>query len=305
LELEAKLDTLFLVENLEPTNNFTAPLPKENVISNAPFPTPDNPPWNGWIAAGVWLASVFFIFIFPAIFLIPYLLTQGIKLSDNAKLIEVAQKDPTAILLQLISVIPAHVFTLLLAWIVVTKYNKYSFRETLGWKMGGFRMWHVVAVVVFFYVLALSLTLTFGERDNEFMQMLKSSRAAVYLVAFFATFTAPLVEEVVYRGILYSAFQRSVGVVYAVIIVTLMFAAVHVPQYSKDFNPDFVTIFVICLLSLILTLIRVRTGNLLPCVVLHTVFNGSQSVLLILEPYLEELSKKPSEQAAFFFSFFK
>jgi membrane protease YdiL (CAAX protease family) len=293
------------VQNLEPTDNFAAPLPNEKVISNVPFPSPDNPPWNGWVAAGVWLASVFFIFIFPAIFLIPYVLTQGIKLSDNARLVEFAQKDPTAILLQLISVIPAHVFTLLLAWLVVTRFNKYSFREVLGWKMGGFRIWHVVAVVVFFYVLAIGLTLVFGERDNEFLKMLKSSRAAVYLVAFFATFTAPLVEEVVYRGILYSAFQRSVGVVYAVAIVTLMFAAVHVPQYSNGLNPDFVTIFVICLLSLILTLIRVRTGNLLPCVLLHTVFNGSQSVLLIVEPYLEELSKKPPEQAAFFFEFFK
>ena len=92
---------------------------------------------------------------------------------------------------------------------------------------------------------------------------------------------------------------------YAVIIATALFALVHVPQYSKDFwNPDFVTIFVICLLSLILTLIRAWTGNLLPCILLHTVFNGLQSLLLIFEPYLEEIIKKPSEKAAFFSNFF-
>lgn len=305
MELETNLDTLFDVENFEPTENFSAPTPKESVDSTAAFPTPDNPPWNSWIAVCVWLASIFAIFIFPVFFLIPYMLSQGTDFSDQSKLLEL-NKDPTAILLQLISIIPAHLFTLLVAWAVVTGYNKYSFRETLGWKMGGFRVWHTIAVIVFFYILAFVLTYTFGERDNEFMQMLKSSRAAVYLVAFFATFTAPLVEEVVYRGIMYSAFQRRLGVVWAVVIVTAMFAAIHVPQYSKDFNPDFVTISMICLLSLTLTLIRVRTGNLLPCIVLHTVFNGSQSLLLLLEPYLEEMSKKPAEQAAaLFLNFFK
>jgi membrane protease YdiL (CAAX protease family) len=292
------------VENLNPTENFSAPLPKESVASTLAFPTPDNPPWNGWTAVGVWLASIFAIFIFPLFFLLPYLVAQGTDFTDRSKMLAL-DKDPTAILLQLVSIIPAHFFTLVLAWVVVTKFNKYSFRQTLGWKMGGLRIWQIIAIIVFFYMLAFVLTLTFGERDNEFMQMLKSSRAAVYLVAFFATFTAPLVEEVIYRGILYSAFQRKMGVVWAVVVVTAMFAAIHVPQYSKDFNPDFVTISMICLLSLSLTLIRVWTKNLLPCVVLHTVFNGSQSLLLIFAPYLEEMSKKPVEQTAFFLNLFK
>ena len=54
---------------------------------------------------------------------------------------------------------------------------------------------------------------------------------ALYTVAFLAVFTAPFVEEVIYRGILYSALQRTTGTVLAVVIVTLLFAAVHVPQY--------------------------------------------------------------------------
>ena len=32
---------------------------------------------------------------------------------------------------------------------------------------------------------------------------------------------------------------------------------------------------------------RARTGSLLPCVVIHFVFNGVQGVLLALAPYLE------------------
>jgi hypothetical protein len=32
-------------------------------------------------------------------------------------------------------------------------------------------------------------------------------------------------------------------------------------------------------------MIRVISGNLLPCIILHTLFNALQSALLILEPY--------------------
>src|SRR5687767_9796409 len=94
-----------------------------------------------------------------------------------------------------------------------------------------------------------------------------------------------MVEEVVYRGLLYSAFQRTFGKFLAVIFVTSLFTLVHVPQYW----PNFATIIALLLLSLTLTLIRVWTGSLLPCIVLHTIFNGINSTLLLAEPYLKTL----------------
>src|SRR5690606_2955976 len=97
-----------------------------------------------------------------------------------------------------------------------------------------------------------------------------------------ATFTASIAEEFVYRGIVYSSFQRTFGVPAAFLFVTLLFVIVHVPQYY----PSYSTIFLLVLLSVILTLIRVVSGNLLPCIILHTLFNAFQSVLLLLEPYI-------------------
>jgi membrane protease YdiL (CAAX protease family) len=106
-----------------------------------------------------------------------------------------------------------------------------------------------------------------------------------------ATFTAPIVEEVVYRGLVYSALQRTMGVWPAVVTVTLLFALVHLPQYW----PSHSTMFLLLLLSLILTLVRVKTGSLLPCIVLHTIFNGIQSTLLILEPYLPKVNPETTD----------
>ncbi|HEX8636414.1 MAG TPA: type II CAAX endopeptidase family protein, partial [Pyrinomonadaceae bacterium] len=265
---------------------YDAPLLKEQIDTSDINSTPDNPPWNALSAIGVWLASVFFIAVFPFLFLIPYVALQNVDLSDQTKMLEFFKSDSTAIILQLAAVLPAHLFTLILAWAVITQLNRLSFKQTLGWSWGGFKVWHLIILSFICYAVGIILISLFGHRETEFQQILKSSRTAVYIVAFFATFTAPLVEEVVYRGVLYSAFQRHFGRIVGVVIVTILFAVVHVPQYY----PDFGTILTILFVSLILTLIRVRAGNLFPCIVLHTIFNGVQSVLLVSEPYLKNLA---------------
>lgn len=263
--------------------------------------TPDNPPWNSGVAFSVWLLSVFFIFIVPTFFVGVYLVAAGVDFTNREQLQDVIKNDITSSLVSLAAVIPAHLLTLAVAWAVITRFNTFSFRQTLGWRFNQFRIWHIFVITALILILAAFLTSYFGEQDNEFMRILKSSRAAVYLVAFLATFTAPLVEEVIYRGVLYSAFQRTFGVQLAVILVTFLFALVHVPQYL----PDFVSISVICLVSLILTLIRAKTGNLLPCIALHFVFNGIQALFLVFQPLLERHFENQTQQAAVIIQFLK
>ncbi len=268
---------------------YNAPLAKELAAlppEDEP-PMPNNPPWNSFVAVGVWILSVLAILMFPVFFIVPYVAYQKISL-------EAIQTDSTAIILNIIAIIPAHLFTLAVAWFVVTKNRKFSMNETLGFGSGGFRWWYYPLVLIAFFAIAGVVSHFIPEGDNQLMQILRSSRTATYIIVILATFTAPLVEEVVYRGILYSALQRTIGVGGAIAVVTFCFALVHVPQYWG--SPG--TIFLICLLSLLLTLIRWKTGNLLPCIIMHTIFNGLQSLLLIAEPYLPKIEPAAVEQAA-------
>lgn len=278
---------------VDTTENYQTPEPQTATVADL-MVGPNNPPWNGWAAIGVWILSVVFIILVPVLFLVPYLVSIHFNFSDREGLSNFITTDPTAINLQLAPIILAHLLTVAVGWYVVTKGNRYSFREMLGWKMDGFRVWHAVAITFAFYGVAALMTWVFGRVPNDFEKIIENSRSAVYLIAFFATFTAPFVEELVYRGLLYSAFQRRFGFTVAVIFVTVLFTAVHVPQYSQNGVPDLASIFTLLLLSLILTLIRAWTGNLLPCIVLHTVFNGTQSIFLILEPYLESSQTTPN-----------
>lgn len=255
--------------------------------------SPNNPPWRSGIAVVVWITSVLLIVFVPTLFLVPYLFSRMGGSFDQSQMAELATKDPVAIWIQVAAVLPVHLLTLLISWYVVTSFRKYPFRETLGWQSGGMRWWHHVLILVGFIGIMITVGMLVPEQENDLLRILKSSKWALYTIAVLAVFTAPLVEEIIYRGILYSAFQRSVGTFAAVALVTFLFALVHVPQYW----PSYSTIFLLTLLSLILTLVRVYSGNLLPCIILHTLFNGFQSALLIAEPQLKVPVSPTVEQA--------
>ena len=273
-------------EQAEYCSNLPIPETPQAIVA----PSPDNPPWQAWEAVGVWFASVLFIVIVPAIFLLPYLAMNGVQLTDSEALVEFAKTDAMSIVVQIAAIVPAHLLTVALAWFVVTRGKRFSFKEMLGWRSGGFAWWQYIAVLVGFGLIAVAVGNFIPEQENDLIRILKSSRMAVFMVAIVATLTAPFVEELVYRGVLYPAFQRAMGVPAAFLLVTFLFAVVHVPQYW----PSTSTILLLTLLSMILTAIRVKTGNLLPCVIFHTIFNGFQSILLIIEPFfnLQELQQQ-------------
>lgn len=273
------------MEQIQENEFMPAPIAPETKVENdaneQPEIDPNNPHWGVWTAIGVWVASIMFIILLPNLVLVPYMLRQNLDLSNEALLREFADTDPTAVILRVAAIIPAHLLTLLIGWLVATRLNKLSFRKTLGWA-NNLRWWHYLMILGGFYMTAAVVGYIFPEQDNELIRILQSSRTALYIIAFLATFSAPIVEEVIYRGILFSALQRSAGVIWAVLIVTLLFAGVHFFQYWG--SPG--TIFLICFLSLLLTLIRYRTKSLLPCIILHTLINGIQSLVLVLSPWL-------------------
>jgi membrane protease YdiL (CAAX protease family) len=237
-----------------------------------------------------WIGSVVLLLL-PQLIALPYLVRHyhGLRPTQAVLL-----ADKTFIIIVVSGILPAHLITLLLAWAVVTRWGKVSARKALGWSwQPGFGLGQSVGVALLLFLVAWLITIMLGGQETDLERILLSSRAASLLIAFIATATAPFVEEIIYRGVLYSALQRSMGAIPAVIIVTLMFAGPHVPQYW----PNLAAISSITLLSVVLTLIRARTGRLLPCFVIHLVFNGIQSLLIVFEPNLRALLEHWRPQA--------
>jgi membrane protease YdiL (CAAX protease family) len=246
---------------------------------------PDNPPWGVPMAFLVWVSSLLLLGIVPVMFVLPYAAHRGItpSLPDYARaLAEFVTKDPNAVFLQVFSTLPAHLLTVAIVWAVVTRFGKLPFWETLGWSWSGrFGLVSSIALGIVLFVASSALAhFLGGDKSTPLEDLLNSSAASRYMIAFLATLTAPFVEEFVFRGVLYSALRRLVGTGFAIFFVVALFTAVHVPQYRTNYG----VIAAVALLSLALTVVRAVFGRLLPCFVVHLVFNGIQSVIIIWQP---------------------
>lgn len=90
-------------------------------------------------------------------------------------------------------------------------------------------------------------------------------------------------EELVFRNLVQKSLYERFSPAGAVVVASVIFAAVHVPQY---YNPNPVamlsTLAVVFALSLLLGWTYLRTGNLVVPVLIHGTFNALQFALLYL-----------------------
>jgi membrane protease YdiL (CAAX protease family) len=258
----------------------------ENVIVQS---NPDNPTWGVLAGIGVWFGSVLALFIFPTIAVaILYFIKppQGLPTGANPDILAETLKKwlmtPPLILAQIAMTMVAHLATIALCWAVATKFGKTSFKDAIGWRWNANSMQKFIIVVgvVGGTILLMQILpkLIPDTEDTPFNQMLKTSQVVRYVVAALAVLTAPVTEELVYRGMLYSSLKRAVGVIGAVGITTLLFAAVHVPQYWGAWA----SLTGLLVLSLALTIVRAVSKSLQPCVIIHTLFNFLGALGIIL-----------------------
>ncbi|CAN5691093.1 hypothetical protein BH18ACI4_BH18ACI4_25060 [soil metagenome] len=260
---------------------------------------PNSPRWGLGGAFLVWFASILLLAIIPLFFLIPYSLQRGMDPGSPEyvnNLASLALTDKTAIFLQVLALLPTHLLTFALVWALVTRFGKHPFLASLGWGWSGrLHFWGSVGLGVALFIAGTGIAKLLGaDQPTQLEQIINSSPGARYLIAALAVLTAPFVEEFIYRGVLYAALQRLVGVAGAVFLVLGLFTLIHVPQYW----PNFGIIAAVGVLSVSLTIIRAYTGQLLPCIVIHLVFNGITSILLLIEPHLPKLGPAASEQTA-------
>jgi membrane protease YdiL (CAAX protease family) len=76
---------------------------------------------------------------------------------------------------------------------------------------------------------------------------------------------APIVEELIFRGVIFSGFQRIYPAILAIFFSALLFALFHLNPWQL--GPTF-------LLGLLLGYVRLRTGSLLAAIFTHALHNG-------------------------------
>ena len=245
--------------------------------------------WPRWLeltkAVLLWVASLILLIGVPLILSMPYFFY--LWFTSGQPQLETLTNDRVLIFLSIIAVAPAHLLTFGLIWLMVTEGKTRPFWKTIRFEWPANMSAPVVMLTAVGLALMLLLvggavTYFWGGSKTQLDLLVESSIAARWATAFVAVFTAPLIEELIYRGVMYSALEQTLGTIIAIIVVSLLFAGVHVFQYIN--NAAVIT--VITVLSITLTVARAYTRSMLPSFIIHLVFNGVQSVIIALSPFI-------------------
>ncbi len=185
------------------------------------------------------------------------------------------ENAPFVVAAQLVFYAPVLVYIIL---VVVLQYHQ-PFGVGIRWRWPSFNrgVRFLFAGVLLAMVVMAGSALLPDRRDFP-MEKLFTSPSAVYVVGGLAVLVAPFMEELVFRGVLFSFFERLGGFRTAVPATAVLFAALHYPEYAGAWTH----VLMILVVGLVLSVARAATQSLVPSFLLHTAYNATFIGLLFL-----------------------
>jgi membrane protease YdiL (CAAX protease family) len=128
----------------------------------------------------------------------------------------------------------------------------------------------MLALSVYLAVGGLWLILVHPHAPANALADVKNQSAINIALAIFAiAVSAPIVEEIFFRGLLYRSLRNRLSIVPAVLIASALFGFVHITSYPLDTLP------IKAAFGIIACLLYERTGSLLPGIGLHVFVDAS------------------------------
>ena len=197
----------------------------------------------------------------------------------DAMMLEIMYANQTAILLI------SDIVILLVLWLMSFRRNL-SFGEFTGLALPSRKALLVLAAVAglasaFWSTIAVNMAPWPEELIESYVTesaALTSTRPVMDFLA--VVIAAPLVEELLFRGVIYRSFSELVPAGLAVVFQGMLFASMHGTVIWMLY-----AFFMGCVLGYV----RKRTESVRPCILMHAVFNGSSYLFdLFINRYSED-----------------
>jgi len=114
-------------------------------------------------------------------------------------------------------------------------------------------------------------------------QILTDNEGSLWVlgIVFCVVIGAPLVEELLFRGLILRAFEKSFGPVVGIVVSTVIFTVLHVVG-GATWDETFVLWASIGMVGLVLAIGTVKIGRLGPAIIAHVLFNGVATAVTLL-----------------------
>ncbi|MGH9469676.1 MAG: lysostaphin resistance A-like protein [Terriglobia bacterium] len=171
-------------------------------------------------------------------------------------------------------------YILLFAYIyfLVVVHYRMRFWNGIRWgRLTRMRVLHYIGAGILITIAVQVIPVFLPDKTHFPLQRLFSSQAASIAVAVFAVVIAPFMEELIFRGVLFSIFEVHAGLGFAIGITAVLFAAMHIPEYWGAWDH----VFLIFLVGLAFSITRGVTRSLAPSVVMHVTYNACLMIGLL------------------------
>ena len=194
----------------------------------------------------------------------------------EAAALEALRVNPlVAVPVQVLAWLPALAFVVL----VVTRMYGQSLADGLAWARLPRPVTTYVRIGVLLSIGSTMLTIAFhdpGQRNP--MQDLFARRESLWLLAAFGILVAPLIEEIVFRGFLYGALEHRHNSAVALGASTVVFAALHGPQYTWP------QLGILVAVGCVFGVVRMHTGSTKASTIVHAAYNGLLFLFIVSLP---------------------
>ena len=172
---------------------------------------------------------------------------------------------------------------------LITVVHGWPLRETMRWLGRGGIATGSLAAAGAFLALSVMLVSVFlpTPEESALEELLKTTPSIVAFVVF-GVALAPLLEEILFRGFLYTALADVYSARVALPVTAVLFAALHVSQLRGNWPAALLILAV----GYVLTRVRERTGSMVPSVIMHTAYNAMIFGVAALSAVLEGAAQR-------------
>ncbi|HEY4086649.1 MAG TPA: type II CAAX endopeptidase family protein [Bryobacteraceae bacterium] len=174
----------------------------------------------------------------------------------------------------------AYAILLLVLKLLFARHGK-KLRDSLGWsKPGPFSLRSLIIVGLSVSVAGAILEYALGTPDVEtpFVKLLADPASRIAIVVMGVT-VGPVVEELLFRGLLQPVLIGSAGVFPGILITSVIFGALHLSQNGNLWQSG----LIIMLVGFVLGTVRHISGSTRASTIVHIAYNSLPMVVLLLQ----------------------
>ena len=152
--------------------------------------------------------------------------------------------------------------------------RKNAVKSLLYASMGYVAILPIVAIIMVITVIVIKI-LNYSPPLQPIVEIFLEEKESGILIfsTIFAAIFGPITEEIFFRGFMYGAVKKRIGILGAILATSLIFSILH--AHIVGFMPIFV-------LGILLAYLREKTGSLLPSVFVHVAHNLGMVILVFL-----------------------